>query len=308
VKEKGGIMENGSSRTAADVVAARAVSSLSPVDERVLFDPYAVNFLPAPWSKMRAFLQPDNKYSTSLVYRIGHVVADIVGSCRAVGMLVALRHRYIDDRLKRAYEKGIRQVVILGAGYDSRAHRLDYPGLRFIEIDHPETQRSKIEVLERQSNNLNKKVSYLSVDFLKDWAKQVEDSGAINAELSFIIWEGVSYYLSGSAVEYALGNIRRFCSPGSTLVFDSYPEEIAYENSTDPILRKIHGYGKRHGEPLRWGCDKERVPEFLEAHNYKPISVRTIEEIAQDLRDKEGLKITKAPVFAYVYIVEAEVE
>jgi methyltransferase (TIGR00027 family) len=235
------------------------------------------------------------------------MVADFVGSCRAIGKNVALRHRHIDDRLKSAYEDGIRQVIILGAGYDSRAHRLNYPGLRFIEIDHPETQRSKIEVLERQCEGLNEDVSYLSVDFMGNWEKQVADSGLIKPERSFIIWEGVSYYLSESAVEYALEKIRKFCSRGSILIFDAYPEGIAYGDSNDPVLRGIHDYGKRHGELLLWGCDKEHIPAFLESHGYKHISVRTLEEVVEDLRDREGLKISSAPLFAYVFMVEAEV-
>jgi methyltransferase (TIGR00027 family) len=277
------------------------------LDERILFDPYAVNFLPSPWSKIKIFLQHDNKHGTSLAYRIGNMVADFVGSCRAIGKNVALRHRHIDDRLKSAYEDGIRQVIILGAGYDSRAHRLNYPGLRFIEIDHPETQRSKIEVLERQCEGLNEDVSYLSVDFMGNWEKQVADSGLIKPERSFIIWEGVSYYLSESAVEYALEKIRKFCSRGSILIFDAYPEGIAYGDSNDPVLRGIHDYGKRHGELLLWGCDKEHIPAFLESHGYKHISVRTLEEVVEDLRDREGLKISSAPLFAYVFMVEAEV-
>lgn len=296
-------MENRASKTAADVLIARAISSVSPANRRILYDPYAVEFLSAPWSRFKVFLRPQEQ---NLVYHVGTMIADIVMGFRASVSVVALRHRHIDDRMYAAYKSGIRQVIILGAGYDSRAHRTYYRDMTFVEIDHPETQHVKLKLLQQARGSFNKSVDYLPVDFLQDWEKEIIDSRLVRNQPSFVIWEGVSNYLPESAVMYTLDAISRFCHPGSIFIFDAYVRDIANGGSHNRLMRSLYDYGRDSGEPFLWGCDREYFSKLLEPHGYKNTLICSLKDIAERLRLEAGLVIPDAPVHSYMYLAEAE--
>ena len=60
---------------------------------------------------------------------------------------LAARTRFFDEQVLAALDRGIRQVVIAGAGYDDRALRFRSPGVRYFELDHPATQADKRRLL-----------------------------------------------------------------------------------------------------------------------------------------------------------------
>src|SRR5512136_1502203 len=102
--------QNQSSITAAGIAVAQAVESSKPEGMRICYDPYAVKFLNALFYRfMRLFID------TGYAERTGGGV---------LGFLVA-RCRYIDDTLQEMISQGLQQLVIMGAGYDSRAYRFD---------------------------------------------------------------------------------------------------------------------------------------------------------------------------------------
>ena len=128
------------SATAEANAAFRAAEWMKPDDERVYNDPFARDFV---GTKFGVIIR------SRLLTKIALWYADriIPG---APGSLV-IRARYIDDCLKECIDDGIEQLVILGAGYDSRAHRFDKLGenIRVFEVDHPDTQRVKIEKVKK---------------------------------------------------------------------------------------------------------------------------------------------------------------
>ncbi len=121
-----------SSITASGIAVVRAVESEKVEGVRICYDPYAARFL-NPWfyRSMRFFI--DTGY------------AELTGP-GVLGFLVA-RCRYMDDLLQASLEKGLEQLVILGAGYDSRAYRFDNltKGVKVYEVDHPATQQVKMK-------------------------------------------------------------------------------------------------------------------------------------------------------------------
>lgn len=298
-------MKDKASRTASDVVALRALSSIAPPGNRIMVDELSLQMLPWPWAWgeplfSRPWLKP-------FTYSLGRAIANRLTGYGGTIELVALRYRHIDDRLQAAYQRGIRQVVILGAGYDYRAHRAEYSDVRFIEIDHPKTQAGKLKLLKRHQHKTNGGIHYLAVDFHDDWARQVEQSQLIRNEPTFIIWEGVAYYLKEVAVNYTLEAIKRLFAPGSTLIFDSVPPAKINGRVPSRELLLTAKYVAKKGEPLLWGGTAAEVAAMLATHSYHGEEISSFADVATRLRASEGLKIAPEPIYDEFYLVEASI-
>lgn len=293
-------MEDQGSQTAVGVLAARAVCTLAPESERILYDPFAAHFLPGRYRGLK-YLARAGK-SSPIPYYFTSYLTPFAGGAEVVG----LRHRHIDDNLQNAYEQGIRQVVILGAGYDSRAHRLNYKDVNFVEIDHPLTQENKKKALKSLKDKQNKNVHYLSVDFMKDWVQEVKKSKLIKNKPTFVIWEGVSYYLNAEAIDHSLAAIKKLFKKGSLLIFDAYHEEMVNPNSLNPLFRITQLVVKRQKEPFIWGLNRDKMPDFLSARGFHSISTISMSEVADDLRKQNDIHISWSAYQKHLYLVKAK--
>lgn len=298
-------MKDKASRTAADVVALRALSSIAPKKNRIMVDELSLKMLPWPWAWgeplfSRPWLKP-------FTYHLGRAISNTLTGYGGTIELVALRYRHIDDRLQAAYRNGVRQVVLLGAGYDFRAHRKEYRDVRFVEIDHPRTQQGKLDLLKRHGSRANDRVRYLAVDFHEDWAHQVKRSGVLRDEPAFIIWEGVSYYLREAAVDYTLDALKRLFVAGSRVIFDCVPPAKINGRVPSRELMLTAKYVAKKGEPLLWGGTVPEVREMLARHGYRGEEVAFFADVAQRLRVSEGVQIAPEPIYDEFYLVEAEI-
>jgi methyltransferase (TIGR00027 family) len=107
------------------------------------------------------------------------------------GFLMA-RERYIDDVLQNFLNEGLQQLVILGAGYDSRAYRFDLPGrVKTFEVDHPVTQADKLKRVQRVFGKIPEHVTYIPVDFnTQTLSERLLSSGYGPGLISLFIWQG----------------------------------------------------------------------------------------------------------------------
>ncbi|GFO56404.1 S-adenosyl-L-methionine-dependent methyltransferase [Geomonas sp. Red276] len=298
-------MKDKASRTAADVVALRALSSIAPSGKRIMVDELSLKMLPWPWHWAEPlFSLPALKPFT---YRLGRAISNTLTGYRGTIELVALRYRHIDDRLEAAYRSGIRQVVLLGAGYDFRAHRKEYPDVHFIEIDHPKTQEGKLDLLKRHRTRVNGEVRYLAVDFHEDWVRRVEESRMLRPEPAFIIWEGVSYYLREEAVRYTLKALKTLFVDGSRLIFDCVPPAKANGHIPSRELILTAKYVAKKGEPLLWGGTDAQIREMLAGKGYGDPDVWSLSQVAARLRSHEGVGIAPERIYDEFYLVEAEI-
>jgi len=121
---------------------------------------------------------------------------------------LAARTRFFDDQVLAAIERGVRQVVILGAGYDDRALRFRSPGVRYFELDHPATQGDKRRRLKRMRADLTGLV-LASADFRHDEVGAVLAAHGHDADqASLFICEGLLVYLDQAATVHFLGGLR----------------------------------------------------------------------------------------------------
>ncbi|MFM0209963.1 class I SAM-dependent methyltransferase [Paraburkholderia sediminicola] len=143
-------------------------------------------------------------------------------SRRGIRLFIAARSSYAEAALARAVEqRGVRQVVILGAGLDTFAYRSRLPGnTRIFEVDHPATQAWKRRRLEQAGIERPDSLIFAPVDFENDTLLDGLDAvGFDSTQRTFFIWFGVVPYLTEEAIDLTLGAIASLAG-GAEVVFD----------------------------------------------------------------------------------------
>jgi methyltransferase (TIGR00027 family) len=245
----------------------RGLESARPARERLFQDPLAGRFVSPVW---RAALQGARFAG---VRRVIEAIYDRVGGPGPRASAIA-RTMLIDDLICEA-SAAIDQLVILGAGYDTRAHRLDcLSGAAIYEIDHPSTQADKRAVLARASGSDAPSPTYVAVDFERDdLAGALNASGHQRARRSMFLWEGVTQYLSPEAVDDTLSAIHLAARDGDTLVF-TYVDDAVVRGEHDRFpeaARWLRGTANR-GEPWIFGLSPEYLPEYLRTRGFCLVS------------------------------------
>jgi len=137
------------------------------------------------------------------------------------------RTRFIDERLEGGVRNGATQVVILGAGFDSRAYRLRelLASARVYEVDHPATQELKRRRVREVIADVPTNLTFLPVDFrTDDLNAKLASVGYRADQRTFFVWEGVTMYLPEESVRTTLKWIAGCSAPGSAVVFDYFSE------------------------------------------------------------------------------------
>ena len=130
---------------------------------------------------------------------------------------LAARTSFFDRTVVSALDRGVRQVVVGAAGYDGRAFRYAKLGVRWFEVDHPATQRDKLERLERLGIDVSH-VRFVEADFTRDpVAGRLRAAGLDPDAPSLFLLEGVAVYLEPAVLEDVLRQFRQVAAPGSSL-------------------------------------------------------------------------------------------
>ncbi len=196
----------------------------------------------------------------------GGLVADYIDrTSPGARVSVIVRTRFIDEAMREALADGIGQVVILGAGFDTRAHRIEgAAGATVFEVDEPATLAEKRERIERLLGAPPAHVTPVPVDFERDdLATALRSAGLDPGERALFIWEGVASYLSAEAVDATLRALAGLGAPGSLLVF-TYLDRAGLEDGA-----KLRGAAgtigavRRAGEPFRFGLDPAELGGYL---------------------------------------------
>lgn len=197
---------------------------------------------------------------------------------------VAVRTAFIDAEVRRltAGEGGAGQVVILGAGLDTRAVRLAAPGVRYFEVDHPATQDDKLTRLRALRAYPLDAATYVSCDFeTEDFVERLVARGYYAAAPGLFVWEGVTYYLSEDAVRATLGRIARGCHPKTWVLFDHVRSALVEGRVRDPADLATRELVRDLGEPLRFGID-DALP-LLYDEGYRWVRTTSFDEACLSL-------------------------
>lgn len=244
--------KNQTSLTAMGIAIARAMESEKPEGVRICYDPYARRMVPAWFYHL-----------TSFFIRSGY--AELRGP-GVNGFLVA-RDRYIDDALHSYLNQGIRQLVLLGAGFDSRPYRfpeLAGRGVRVFEVDHPVTQQDKLARLRAIFGRIPEEVTFVPVDFAsQSLEERLLASGYDPSLKTFFIWQGVTMYLDPGSVDATLAFIVCNSAAGSAVIFDYIFRSVLQGEKGHGEVSGMRRYRGLTGEPLSFGIEQGTVEAFL---------------------------------------------
>jgi methyltransferase (TIGR00027 family) len=211
------------------------------VDDRIL-DPHATDLLPRWMARLASM--PADLGPLGSVYR---------RSIRALTFGLVdhnvLRTEAIDAHLIRALRSGARQLVILGAGMDARAWRLDALRNKAVfEIDFPATQQYKLSRIAGRTPPTD--IRYVSVDFeTEQFSERLRHTGFVPEEPSVWIWEGVAMYLPLAAVSDTLGQITSLAAEGSVLAMTyRIPDRLPFGAAGRAAIPALFAAA---GEPLK---------------------------------------------------------
>lgn len=237
--------------TALFVATARALEARKP--DPLAVDPYAELFCRAAGGDWEAVVEgnlPDHQLLTS---DFGESFVNFQGA----------RTRYFDDYFARAVAAGVRQVVILAAGLDSRAYRLDWlEGTKIFELDQPQVLAYKSYVLSQRGIRPTAERHEVAVDLREDWPQALRDRGFDPSLPSAWIAEGLLIYLPADAQDQLFTGIDSLAAPGSHVAVEDgapMPNEdfraaVEAEVAADDASRIFHRlvYNERCAPADEW--------------------------------------------------------
>jgi methyltransferase (TIGR00027 family) len=262
---------NEPSKMAERIALIRVGESKKPESERICYDPYAIRFI-RPEILEFAARNPE-KYKEE-IEQLERLFPGLANSAVA-------RVRYFDDIVKASANDGLEQLVILGAGYDTRAYRIkELKNIRVFEVDHPDTQQIKVKKINEILSSLPDNVVYVPVDLEFDkLGQRLAESGYDITEKTLFVMEGLVMYLQPETVDEILSFIGHNSGSGSAIVFDygTLRSENAEENELE-ASKNIRNYTKQHREQIKFGIREGTIETFLSERGFFKIQNLTCED------------------------------
>jgi methyltransferase (TIGR00027 family) len=200
-----------------------------------------------------------------------------------IGDLVAVRTVHIDRMIRERLDE-VRQIVLLGAGYDTRALGLLREGpVEVFELDRPKTQRLKVAAL-REAGLEADNVRFIEVDFGREdpWGR-LRSAGFDPSAPTLFLWEGVTLYLSEEDVRAVLREVRSHAPTGSSLVADFYGEPMAKAVESPMRAKALEFTGESFDFILPLEPDPESaIRAFVGDHGLTVAEVRSLGTLRKD--------------------------
>jgi methyltransferase (TIGR00027 family) len=263
------------SRTAFQNALFRALEARKTASSRLADDTLAVRFLPTEFRLLAGLARaPAGR-------RLIEALIDHRWPCVRGG--VVARTRLIDETVAAELPR-VRQVLILGAGFDSRAYRL--AGMHEVtafEVDHPATQAIKQAVLTRGASPLHH-VRFVPVVFgTDDPGQKLAAAGFAACEQTLVLWEGVTNYLDPAAVDATFRFLAAVLGPGSPVVFTYVDRRMLDGQAVFAGAKTTMRAVRRVGEPFTFGLDPAEVAGYLAGRGFTLEWDTTVSEAAARL-------------------------
>jgi len=250
----------------------RTIETEKPESERLCYDPFARGFL-GTTNRVIGMIPPLRKLALWYLERKHPFILDCIPA----------RTRYIDEYVNKCIDDGLEQLIILGAGYDSRAYRIEglKGGVTVFEVDHPATQKLKIEKVKKMLYPLPSNVVYVPIDFNRETLPQrMSQSGYDKDKKSLFIWEGVTPYLTAEAVDETLHFVAKNSGPGSSIIFSYILKSLVDGTCQVEGAREIRkafsrghitDFSSHRGDRLMFGIKEGTIEAFLSERGFQQI-------------------------------------
>ena len=247
------------------LVTARMRTTHTLVDpDPLLDDPWGGKLAPA--SDLASSIYNDKSASPDRVMTAEAIDEFLRASPAYANVIV--RQWYTEAALRTAISAGVRQYVLIGAGFDSYACRrpVEAQNLEIFEVDHPSTQAFKRKRLTECGVAHDERLHFISADLGHESLESALSRSAFNPrEPAFLSWLGVTMYLSREANMSTLESVARCCAPCSQLVF-SYVDQVFFAPDPSADLQDIAILKERVksvGEPMVSGFDPASLENDL---------------------------------------------
>jgi methyltransferase (TIGR00027 family) len=209
---RGRMQDKRASHTAIATAYLRAAHQILDSKPLILNDPIALTLLGNDAAKR--IRDAADKYMSS--------------GAKALRSHVVLRSRYTEDRLQSSLERGIKQYVIVGAGFDTFSIRQpDWAAdLQMIEIDHPSTQNLKLKKIYDARIQVPSNVIFGTIDFeIESLEEGLIRNGIRNDRPTFFSWLGVAVYLTETAIDSTLKCMTKYPKGSEAIITFRQPQE-----------------------------------------------------------------------------------
>ncbi len=286
---------NAHSRTA-EVTAAIRASHYLRESPHLFEDPYALTLTSPLWRVI---------CRSKLLHRL--IVRGLFEPLRPVHGWILVRDQLTELTLKSCVEAGMKQYVLLGAGFDSIALRRPawLGATRIIEVDYPATQTKKRERMASiQAVPDEQLFDLVAVDLEHEQlAEAISHSGFSPHEPALIAWQGVIYYLTDRAIADTLSAIAAISASGSQLMFDFLLPDHQMAGRERRVLSFAGMFTARLGERYISFHSAEDIERLLETHGFGVKRMWLDEELEQEfvVGRHEGLPVMRGFGIVHAY-------
>ena len=265
--------------TAVMVAAARAAETASP--DPLISDPYARILVEGAGGGVWGLMMDED-----WVARAVDIDPEGAAIFAHMGGYQAVRTRFFDDFFTAAGDAGIRQVVILASGLDSRAYRLDWPaGTVVYEIDQPKVLEYKESVLSAHGVQATATRREVAVDLRHDWPKTLRDAGFDASVPTAWLAEGLLMYLPADAQDRLFAEITELSAAGSRIAAETAPTQA--EERRQQMKERFEVIKEKFGitdsldvgELMYNDPDRADVAEWLGANGWDSTAVQSAAEM-----------------------------
>jgi methyltransferase (TIGR00027 family) len=192
------------------------------------------------------------------------------------------RTKYIDAVFKEVLAKGFDQILVLGAGFDTRVLRFqaETEGTIIFELDIPITQRAKLGQYAKRGLRIPANVKFIPIDFDKEsLSAKLEEAGFVRGGRSLFVLEGLVMYLQAESVDETFKVIERFAGEGSEVVFDYVRGPVLRQEGLYYGEKEIVKSVAKAGERWNFGIEDKDLEQFLKCYGL----IENERKYAQDL-------------------------
>ena len=275
-------IETRTSRTAEMTCLSRAASSLETDSHYHSEDHLAIKLLPG-FIKTLFHIPLFRKFFVRVLAPAG------------IYEYVIARTKYIDAAFKRALSEGFDQILLFGAGFDTRALRFQAEAQRtcIFELDAPPTQHAKIQQYQKRHLDVPANLVFIAIDFDKEsLPEKLDQAGFHKAQKSLFILEGVLMYLKPESVQATFQTIRKYAGAGSRVVFDYVRASVLRGEKTlfgeAGAAQTVSGAG----EGWQFGIEPDEVASFVAAFDFEIGDYKCARELeATYFQDSNGRSV-----------------
>jgi methyltransferase (TIGR00027 family) len=264
-------IETTTSRTAEWTCVSRAASSLES-DSRYRSDDHIALLLVPTFLKLLLHIPLFRRFYSQVI------------APKGIYEYTIARTKYIDAIFKEVLAEGFDQILIFGAGFDTRALRFqtETGDTKISELDVPITQKAKLDQYAKRGLSIPANVEFISMNFDKEsLSEKLEEAGFGRGGRSLFVLEGLLMYLQSESVDETFKVIEEFAGEGSVVVFDYVRASVLRQEGSYYGEREIVKSVSKAGERWYFGIEEGELAGFLKKYGVRVSEHKDAQELEQ---------------------------